>query len=92
MLKYFEKVIKFYNDYSLMVSEAKYKSNQFMKKDFNINSWINAWKITKFLENLPRNNSETVTNEGENIGLDREIPRERYISPERRQKLLMTWD
>ena len=29
----------------------------------------------------PQNSPETVTNEEENIGIDRDIPRERYISP-----------
>ena len=36
-----------------------------------------ANKITKFSKNSPQNNSETFTNEN-----DKEIPKERYISPE----------
>ena len=44
-------------------------------------------KITKCSKNWSQNNSETVTHEEKNIELDREIPRERYISQE---KLLMT--
>ena len=41
-------------------------------------------KITKVSKSLLYSNPETVTKEEENIGLDREIPRERYISPENR--------
>ena len=41
-------------------------------------------KITKVSKTSPQINSETVANEEENIGLDREIPRERYISPEKK--------
>ena len=37
-------------------------------------------KITKVLKKSQRNNSETVTND-----IDKEIPKERYISPEERQ-------
>ena len=36
--------------------------------------------ITKVLRNFPQNNSETDANEAENISLDREIPRENYMS------------
>ena len=43
----------------------------------------------KLQRTLPQNSSETVTNEVKNIRLDREIHRERYISPGKRQKLLM---
>ena len=38
-------------------------------------------RITKFSKNSKQNNSETVTNER-----DKEIPKERYTSPEERQK------
>ena len=38
-------------------------------------------KITKILKTLQQNYSETVTNEH-----DKEIPKERYVSPEKRQK------
>ena len=40
-------------------------------------------KITKFSRSSPQNNSETITNE-----YDKEIPKERYISPEERQKII----
>ena len=40
-------------------------------------------KITKVGKNLQQNNSETVTNES-----DKEIPKERYISPEEIQKII----
>ena len=43
-----------------------------------------ADRTTKFSENLQQNNSETVANKN-----DKEIPKERYISPEERQKLLI---
>ena len=42
--------------------------------------------ITKTSKTLPQNSS--VINKQENIGLDREIHRERYISPEQRQKII----
>ena len=42
--------------------------------------------ITKASKTLPQNSS--VINKQENIGLDREIHRERYISPEQRQKII----
>ena len=40
-------------------------------------------KITKFLKNSQQYNSETGTYEN-----DKEIPKERYISPEERQKII----
>ena len=40
-------------------------------------------KITKVSKNSQQNNSETVTNEN-----DKEIPKERYIFPEERQKII----
>ena len=40
-------------------------------------------KITKILKNSQQNNSETVTNQD-----DKEIPKERYISPEEKQKVI----
>ena len=40
-------------------------------------------RITKVPKNLEQNNSETVTTEN-----DKEIPKERYISPEERQKII----
>ena len=47
-----------------------------------------ADNITKVSRNSLHNNSKTVTNEEENIGIIREIPRERYVSPEKRQKII----
>ena len=41
-------------------------------------------RITKVSKTLPQNNS--VTNDEENTGIDREIHRKRYTSPEQRQK------
>ena len=45
-----------------------------------------ADRITKVSKTSPHNNS--VTNEEENVELDREIHRERYISLEQRQKII----
>ena len=42
-----------------------------------------AVKITKVSKNSQQSNLETVTNEH-----DKEIPKERYISPEHRQKII----
>ena len=47
-----------------------------------------ATETTKVSRTSPQNNSETVTNEEENIGRDREISRERYIFPEKIINLL----
>ena len=43
-------------------------------------------KITKVLKTSPQIISGSITNEVEKIGLDREITKERYISPAKRQK------
>ena len=40
-------------------------------------------RITKISRSSPQNNSETITNKH-----DKEIPKERYISPEERQKII----
>ena len=40
-------------------------------------------RITKVSKNLQQSNSETVTSEN-----DKEIPKERYICPEERQKII----
>ena len=40
-----------------------------------------SYKITKVSKTSPYGNSETVTNEEENIGPDRDMPKKRYISP-----------
>ena len=40
-------------------------------------------EITKVLKNPQQNNSETVTNEH-----NKEIPKERYTSPDERQKII----
>ena len=42
-----------------------------------------ANRITKVSKNSQKNNSDTVTNEN-----DKEIPKERYISPEKRQEII----
>ena len=47
-----------------------------------------ADKVTKVWKTLPQINSETVANEAENIRFDREIPKERYIFPKKRQKII----
>ena len=45
-------------------------------------------KITKVSRNSPQNSSLTVEIETENIGFDREIPKERHISSEKRQRII----
>ena len=45
-------------------------------------------KITKVSKTLPQCNLQIVTNETENIGFDREIPKEKYVSPEKGQKII----
>ena len=45
-------------------------------------------KITKALTSSPQNSSETVESETESTGLDREIPKERYMSPEKREQII----
>ena len=44
-------------------------------------------KITKNSKNSQKNNSETVTNENDKE-MPREIPKEGYMSPEERQKII----
>ena len=45
--------------------------------------------VTKVSRTSRWNNSKVVTNKAENIGLDREIPKESYIYPEKDKKLLV---
>ena len=47
-----------------------------------------ADKITKAPKTLPQNNSEAVTNKEKIIGLDSEILKERFIFPEKIQKII----
>ena len=47
-----------------------------------IDNIIADW-IVKVSKNSQQNNSETVTNEN-----DKKIPKEKYISPEKRQKII----
>ena len=47
-----------------------------------------ADKITKVSRISPQNKLETVTNAEENVGLDREIPRARFMFPENRQNFI----
>ena len=44
-------------------------------------------KITNISKNSQQNNLETVTNQN-----DKEIPKERYVSPEERQKIIDKFD
>ena len=41
-------------------------------------------KITKVSKTSPQNSSKTVESEIENIGFERQRPKERYISPEKK--------
>ena len=43
-------------------------------------------KINEFTRSSPQNNSETITHEH-----DKEIPKQRYISPKKDRKLLIIW-
>ena len=45
-------------------------------------------KITQVSRNSPLNNSERIESETDNIGLDIEMPKERYIYFEKRQKVI----
>ena len=45
-------------------------------------------KITKVSKNSQQNNSKTVTNENDKE-ISKEIPKERYKSPEERQKIMI---
>ena len=47
-----------------------------------------ADKIKNVKKTSRQNTSETVTNGTESIEHDKEIPKERYISPEKRQKII----
>ena len=42
----------------------------------------------KFSRTSSQDNLETVSNETKNIGFDREISKERYIPPEKRQQII----
>ena len=45
-------------------------------------------KITKIYRNSPQNSSKTFESERKNKGFDKEIPKETYISPKERQKII----
>ena len=47
-----------------------------------------AHKITKISRSSPQSSSETVESEIKNTVFHREIPKERYISPEKRQPII----
>ena len=47
-----------------------------------------ADKITKASRSLPQNSSRIVTNGTESISFDTETPKKRYITPEKRQKII----
>ena len=49
---------------------------------------IKSKSLTKIKKTWPKNSSEAVINEAENIKLGREIPKERYIAPDDRQKTI----
>ena len=48
-----------------------------------------ANKITKVSRTSTQNSLDAVKSKAENIGFDREIPKERNIFPEKNSKLLM---
>ena len=83
--KYNQKLLNHAKQFA--TDEFKTAPERVIKKNSRSDWWFGnkiADKITKISKTLPHNNSEIVTN----IGLDREIPRERYISPEKRQKII----
>ena len=47
-----------------------------------------ANKIKKVSKHSPQNNSGIVGSETEHIGFDREMPKERYLSPEKKHKVI----
>ena len=57
-------------------------------KQFETNALKISDKITKVTKMSPQNSSETVENETKNTGFDKEIPKERYIALEERQKII----
>ena len=81
-----EAVIKLFNNYSSIVSWAKYKPihgviQKATKATCDLIGNKTAKKITKVPKNLQQNNLETIANEN-----DKEIPKERYMPPEKRQE------
>ena len=58
----------------------KKKDTNFLKNRYQNSIIMEYWKITTFSKKLEKNNSETVTNEP-----DKEIPKERYISPKEKK-------
>ena len=62
------------------------QNEQFKKQQKQLVIWLLkevANRITKVSNNSQQNNPETITNEN-----DKEIPEERYISPEERQNII----
>ena len=66
----------------------------FQKEQFSSRrncGWIGnkiADKITKASRRLPQNSPEVVKNKTKYLGFDKEIPKERYISPGKRQRII----
>ena len=50
-----------------------------------------ADKITKFSRSSPQSSSGAVESEAKNIGFDREIPKEIFIFPEKRQQVMFSY-
>ena len=57
-------------------------------KKFSTDALQFANKITTIWKTSPQNTSESVESKTENNGLDREIPKRRYTSPEKRQQFI----
>ena len=66
----------------------------FQKEQFNrgvTGGWIGnkiADKFTKASRRLPQNSPKAVKNKTKYLGFDKEIPKERYISPGKRQRII----
>ena len=80
-----KKSIKQYNEFHEVITQKGSYIDEAMGKLFG-NKIAN--KITKVSLIVPKNSLETVTNEPENILLDLEISKERYISPAKRQQII----
>ena len=64
------------------------EKEQFRKQQKQPVNWLVIKSLIKVSRISTQNNSETITNETQNIKHDKEMPKERYISPEERQKII----
>ena len=81
--KYSQKLIDHAEQSATGALIAVSKSNSKSRRSY---WWNIADKITKISNTSPQNSLDAVTIEAENTRFDRELPEERYISPENRQE------